>query len=261
MREAGYCGTNICRRLWHVTDLWYCNQSYASFSTKYAADNPDYQQKSTLLITATFPTKQAEGGLKHTWVSIRSKLNCKPDVNKTASNANDRGLWHLQLLYQRFSNFFFSFRGKPPKINVHIPWHSCLWKRKKKYKKNVVSAQRLRQYFHCRTKILAILQSIFYNFWRYFKILTYLFHYSSRNPVWETLYYTIHWQRMPPRPSGSCSIGRSLYVTQTLSFLLLHALKTKWKYLPNKRAPISRSALLFGRFQASIICPSGKSNM
>ena len=67
----------------------------------------------------------------------------------------------------------------------------------------VVSARRLQQYFQLPDKNSRHISKHIYKFLRYFKIITYLFHYFSRNPkrysaepcvprnpVWETLYST-----------------------------------------------------------------------
>jgi hypothetical protein len=54
---------------------------------QFPQDNPDYQQKSTLLITTMLSTKQAE--VKYGWASITKKLTSKI-IHKTASNVTDK---------------------------------------------------------------------------------------------------------------------------------------------------------------------------
>ena len=77
------------------------------------------------------------------------------------------------------------FHGGTRNVIVHVLRHPCLWKQKN-YKETVVSALRLLQYFHLPDKNSRDISRYIYNFLWHFKIVMYLFHYFSRNPVSET---------------------------------------------------------------------------
>jgi hypothetical protein len=114
--------------------------------------------------------KQPKDGFK--WAE-RCSCDCISRLTSSVSNG-------YLLVPSSRPMFLKFFRGVTPKISRGTPAYKH--EKKKSYKKTVVSERGLLQHFQLPHKNSRNISGYIYNFLRYYKIVTHLFHNFSRNP-------------------------------------------------------------------------------